>query len=58
MLFNSGKACHRQVASPAMLGQAKDVPLPLPIVPAEVSRTAETPTEATSGFTCPSDEGQ
>src|SRR6266852_3902541 len=28
ILFTSGKACHRQVVMPAILGQANDVPLP------------------------------
>ena len=42
---------------PLILGHANDVPLPLPMVPPAVSKIAETPTDATSGFICPSDEG-
>src|SRR5450432_819372 len=57
ILLNSGKPCHKQVPSPAILGQAKDVPLLVAIVLEGVSTTAFTPTEAISGFTCPSAEG-
>src|SRR5690348_14889240 len=32
ILLNSGKPCQRQVPNPAILGQAKEVPVPDPIV--------------------------
>src|SRR5437762_9252091 len=57
ILLNSGKPCHKHVLMPAILGQASEVPFKAPIVPLDDSTTAFTPTDATSGFICPSEEG-
>src|SRR5882724_9940666 len=57
MLLNSGKPCHKHVPKPAILGQAKEVPLAVPIVLLVFCTIAFLPTEAISGFTWPSDDG-
>ena len=52
-LLTAGWDCHKQTVNPEMIGEAKEVPSPRPMVPSGIAMTVCTPIAARFGFTLP-----